>query len=75
MDLRPYAGTIKRLKRIVRQEADILKLPPELLANRRALETFLIRVLKNGRNISQEFQGWRFDVITWKLRDVLHDSN
>jgi ribonuclease D len=75
VDLRPYAGTIKRLKRIVRQEADILKLPPELLANRRALETFLIRVLKNGGKIPQEFQGWRFDVITWKLRDVLHDSN
>lgn len=75
VDLRPFASTIKRLKRIVRQEADALGLPPELLANRRALESLLVGVLKNGGDISPEFRGWRYDVITKKLLDCIHDSN
>ena len=75
VDLRPYAGTFERLKRIVRRVADTLELPPELLANRRGLEALLISVLMNGGDMPQEFQGWRFDVITKRLLDGIHASN
>ena len=74
VDLRPHAGTIKRLKRIVRQEAEILDMPPELLANRRALESLLVSVLDTGE-APVEFQGWRSEVITEKLIDCIHESN
>ena len=75
VNLRPHAGTLDRLKRIVRRAADTLKLPPELLANRRGLEALLTDVLKNGGDIPQEFQGWRFDVVTKSLLDCIHASN
>ena len=75
VNLRPYAGTMKRLKEIARHEADARKLPPELLASRRALETLLIGVTANGGDVPREFQGWRFDVITKTLLDCIHDSN
>ena len=75
VDLRSHAGTLERLKRIARRTADTLKLPPELLANRRALEALLISVLENGGAIPQEFQGWRFDVVTTSLLDCIHASN
>ena len=75
VDLRPYADTLKRLKRIARRAADTLKLPPELLASRRGLELLLISVLKNGGDIPREFQGWRFDAVTKTLLDCIHDSN
>ncbi len=75
VDLRPYAGTFDRLKQIVRRVADTLELPPELLANRRGLEALLISVLENGGDIPQEFQGWRFDVVTTSLLDCLHASH
>ncbi len=64
-----------RLKEIARTEADARGLPPALLANRRALETLLISVMTNGGDIPEEFQGWRFDVITKTLLDCIHDSN
>lgn len=75
VDLRPYAGTIKRLKRIVRQEAEILELPPELLANRRALEALVISVMINAGEIPREFRGWRYGIVTEKLLDCIHDSD
>ena len=75
VDLRPYAGTLDRLREIVRRVADTLELPPELLANRRGLEAILISVLENGGDIPQEFQGWRFDVVTTSLLDCLHASH
>ena len=75
VDLRPYADTMKRLREIARKEADARKLPPELLANRRALEALVISVMINVGDIPQEFQGWRFDVITKTLLDCIHDSN
>ena len=75
VDLRPYADTLTRLKRIANRSADTLKLPPELLASRRGLESLLLRVLKDGGDVPQEFQGWRFDVITKTLLDCIHDSN
>jgi len=71
VNLRPHASTLKRLKEIVRKAADARKLPPELLANRRALETLLISVKTRGGIVPQEFQGWRFDVITKTLLDAL----
>ena len=75
VNLRPYADTMTRLKEIARTEADARGLPPALLANRRALETLLISVMTNGGDIPEEFQGWRFDVITKTLLDCIHDSN
>ena len=75
VNLRPFAGTMKRMKEIARKEADTHRLPPELLASRRALETLLISVTTNGGDIPQEFQGWRFDIITKTLLDCIHDSN
>ena len=75
IDLRPYSGTFERLKRIARREADTLKLPPELLANRRGLEALVLSVLRNDADIPPEFQGWRFDVVTKTLLDCIHDSN
>ena len=63
------------LRRIARREADILDLPPELLANRRAMESLLISELKNSGEIPAGFQGWRFDVITGALLDCIHEPN
>ena len=75
VDLRPYAGTMERLKRVARRAADALELPLELLANRRGIEALLISVLENAGDIPQEFQGWRFDVVTTPLLDCIHASN
>ena len=75
VDLRPYAGTVERLKRVVRQAASALELPPELLASRRGIEALLISVLENAGDIPQEFQGWRFDAVTTSLLDCIHASN
>ena len=75
VNLRPHAGTLERLKRIVRREADTLRLPPELLASRRGLEALLVSVLGNASDIPQEFRGWRFDVVTKTLLDCIHESN
>ena len=68
--LRPYAGTLTRLKEIVRREADARKLPPELLGNRRALEALLTSIVTDGGDIPLEFQGWRFDVVTASLLEA-----
>lgn len=73
-DLRPYAGRMKRLKAIVRKAADAHTLPPELLASRRSLETLVVSVITNDRDIPREFEGWRFDVITKTLLDCIQDS-
>ena len=67
VNLRPHADTLTRLKALVRGEAEAQRLPPELLASRRALETFLVSVLR-GDEIPQVFRGWRFEVITKTLR-------
>ena len=75
VDLPPDAGTIKRLQDVARREADALKLPPEVLANRRALESLLISALNNPDDIPLGFQGWRFDVVTRSLLDCIHESN
>ena len=75
VDLRPYAATLERLKRVVRRAADTLELPPELLASRRGLEALLTSVLEAGGDIPQEFQGWRFAVVTQPLLDCLHESS
>lgn len=75
VDLRPYAGTLKRLKRIVKHEAAGLQLPPELVANRRALESLLVAALDNGPDaVPPEFLGWRAKVITGALLDCINES-
>lgn len=74
-DLRPHAGTMKRLKRMVKDAADNLNLPPELLANRRALESLLIAAIDEGRGpVPPEFLGWRSEVITGALLQCIHES-
>ena len=74
-DLRPYADTLKRLRRIARRAADTLVLPLELLASRRGLESLLISVVRrDAGDIPQEFRGWRFDVVTKTLVECIHDS-
>jgi len=75
VNLRPHASTMKRLKEIVRQEADARKLPPELLANRRGLEALLVGVLRDDGDVPEEFRGWRFDVVTNSLLECIHAAN
>ena len=72
VSLRPYAGLLTRLKEVVRIEATRLGIPPALLASRRTLDAFLVSVLKNGRDIPTEFQGWRSTVVTGALLDCIH---
>ena len=67
VNLRPHADTLTRLKEIVRREAETLRLPPELLASRKTLETFLAGVVEGGET-PKTFCGWRFEVITRALR-------
>jgi ribonuclease D len=75
VDLQPHAGTIKRLKRIVKTQAMALDLPPELLAHRRALETLLRGILAGGEaNAPPQFLGWRSQVITHVLLETIHES-
>ncbi len=75
VDLRPYAGTMRRLKRMVNEEASRLQMPPELIANRRALESLLIATLKNNDNrVPAEFLGWRSEIITGALLTCIHES-
>ena len=67
-NLRPHAGTLDRLRQIVRRAADASRVPAELLASRRGLEALLVSVLGND-DIPPEFRGWRFDVVTKRLLD------
>ncbi len=75
VNLQPYIGQMKRWKEIARTEAEAHNLPPELLANRRALEALLSSVLKNQGSIPTTFHGWRFEVITETLLNDIQDSN
>ena len=75
VNLQPYTGRMKRWKEIVRRVADTHNLPPELLANRRALEELLICVIKNQGSIPTLFQGWRFEIITETLLDGIQNSD
>ncbi len=71
-DLRPYAGTMKQLKRRVKEEAARLNLAPELLANRRALESLLLASVEHSRDpVPPEFLGWRSEVITGTLLECI----
>ena len=74
INLRSYAGQMKRWKGIARSVADAHNLPPELLANRRALEELLISVMKNQGNIPTMFQGWRYEIITETLLNSIQTS-
>lgn len=75
IDLRAFAGTMRRSKRIVKREADALELPRELLANRRALEALLRGVLAHGDDgVPAEFLGWRAEVVTPALLDCIHET-
>ncbi|MBM62580.1 MAG: ribonuclease D [Acidobacteria bacterium] len=75
LSLRPYANQLKRWKEITRTKAQDNNLPPELLANQRALETLLISLMKTPAHIPTVFQGWRFKVITETLLNNISDSS
>ena len=75
INLRAYASQIKHWKGITRNVADAHNLPPELLANRRALEELLISVMKHQGSIPTMFQGWRFEIITETLLNGIQTSN
>jgi ribonuclease D len=75
VNLQPDASQMKRWREIARTVGAAHNLPPELLANRRALEELSISVMKKEGNIPTTFQGWRFDVITETLLNSIHDSN
>jgi ribonuclease D len=69
--VRVDAEATKRLKSIVREVADTLGLPQELVANRRALEGLVIAVSKERSAIPAEFLGWRYDLVTTRLLESL----
>ena len=71
INLRPHAATMKRFREIVRREAAAQNLPPELLANRRALEALLISTMFDRTNIPPNFQGWRLNLVTETLLTAL----
>ena len=73
LDLRSHAGTMKRLKSLVKDAADKHKLPPELLANRRILESLLIATLSDEPPPA-EYLGWRSQVITEALLKCIHEA-
>ena len=62
-DLRPYTGTLTRMRDIVHRTAKRLGLPPELLATRRTMES-LLEALLNHEPVPPEFGGWRQAVVT-----------
>ena len=65
---------MKRLKGLVRHEADARTLPPELLANRRDLEALLISAMIDRGDFPQPFQGWQREVVTGTLLEALSAS-
>jgi ribonuclease D len=68
VDLRASSGAMRRLRRTVKAQAEKLKMPPELLANRRALEALLAAVVHGNQGpLPAEFLGWRAAVITGAL--------
>ena len=69
-DLRPHTATLTRLRDATRRTAELLALPPEFLAPRRALESLLAATLKSEA-IPPEFQGWRRAVVTPALLDCI----
>jgi ribonuclease D len=75
VNLQPDADQMKRWREIARTVSDAHNLPPELLANRRALEELLTSVMKKEGGIPTTFQGWRFDVITETLLNSIENSN
>ena len=74
VNLRPHANQLKRWKEITRTKAQANNLPPELLANQRALEALLISSMKTPVHIPTVFKGWRFKVIAEILLNDISDS-
>lgn len=75
VDLRPYSAVMRRLKSTVNEQAEKLKMPPELLANRRALESLLGAVIDDAQGpLPPEFLGWRSAVITGALLRCIREA-
>ena len=67
-DLRGHASTIKTLKDLVQSTAQELRIAPEILAHRRALEELAREVLVKGHTkLTAFFGGWRASVIGERL--------
>ena len=62
---------LKAMRHSVGESAEKLKLDPALLASRKELEK-LIRAEANGQQIPERFLGWRKDVITNDLMQLMH---
>ena len=62
---------IKAMRYSVGEIAKELKLDPALLASRKELEK-LIRATANGQQIPERFLGWRKEVITDSLMQLMH---
>lgn len=64
VDLRPHSRTLSRLKRVVRETATRLEIPPELIAQSRVLERLLRTSIRDGRReLPPELEGWRREVV------------
>ena len=61
---------IEAMRQVVQHEAKLLEVDPALLASRKQLEAFL-RVFDSDRPVPERLKGWREDIITSKLMDML----
>ncbi len=68
--------TIKRLKKAVVRQADMLDLPPEVLARKRDLEMVVRSMLEQKHAVlpTAIANGWRYDVIGRILLDAANSS-
>lgn len=75
LNLGEYTGTMRMLKRAVREKAKELDLPPELLANGKAIKALVRRVKVNGLSgVPPELEGWRQGAIGEELVALLEES-
>lgn len=70
-DLRPYKRLVDKMRRAVSDCANELSLPPELLANRRTVESTLRRSLEGKEPVlPKALRGWRQEIIGGRLAEL-----
>ena len=75
LNLGEYTATIRTLKRAVREKAQQLELPPELLAQGKAIKALVRRIkLKGLSGVPPELGGWREAAIGEELVALLEES-
>ena len=71
-DKRPYRGHVEQLRSRVRQVAEELSLPPEIVAKRKTIESLVRRVVTGKEpKLPRELRGWRREVIGDRLLESL----